>query len=185
MAKVLPSKVFHLFGMEMSLNPGPFNQKEHMLITIMCNVSLGSPYTTLIVPVQALPQFFNQSFAYKRGYQILNTLGTNFVGYGLAGLCRPFLVWPSFAVWPGTFNNLALIKAFHSGVNEPVKGPFGWVFTASREKFFLLSFTGMAIYYFIPGYLFTAISQVCLPSSQCFRDADGSVQDVLDNLDIS
>ena len=155
-----------------------------MLITIMCNVSLGSPYTTSIVPVQALPQFFNQSFAYKRGYQILNTLGTNFVGYGLAGLCRPFLVWPSFAVWPATFNNLALIKAFHSGVNEPVKGPFGWVFTASREKFFLLTFTGMAIYYVIPGYLFTAVSQVSFYEDILCVAMVTDQLDVMDNLDL-
>ena len=51
----------------------------------MCNVSMTSPYTVDIVPVQYLPQFFNQSFAYNRGYQYLNTLGTNFVGYGMAG----------------------------------------------------------------------------------------------------
>lgn len=158
LAKVLPTRQFTLFGKTMSLNPGPFNRKEHMLITLMCNVSLSAPYTTYIVPVQALPIFFNQSFAYNTGYQFLNTMGTNFVGYGLAGLTRRFLVWPSFAVWPGTFNNMALIKAFHSGDNQPVKGPFGRMYTASREKVFLLSFLGMAVYFFFPGYLFQALS---------------------------
>ena len=142
----------------MSFNPGPFSKKEHMLITLMCNVSLGAPYTASIVPVQALPLFFNQPFARNFGYQVLNTLATNFVGYGLAGLCRRFIVFPSFAVWPGTFNNLALIKAFHSSSNEPVSGPFGKVFTASREKFFLICFLAMALYYFIPGYIFSGLS---------------------------
>jgi len=51
----------------------------------MCNVSMSSPYTVNIVPVQALSVFFNQDFARSHGYQILNTLGTSFVGYGMAG----------------------------------------------------------------------------------------------------
>jgi hypothetical protein len=40
MARVLPDKRFKLFGKEHSLNPGKFNKKEHMLITIMAAVSL-------------------------------------------------------------------------------------------------------------------------------------------------
>jgi hypothetical protein len=84
------------------------------------------------------------------------------VGGGLIwlmiGLTRRFLVRPSFAVWPGTLNNLALVKAFHSQTNEPVRGPFGRIYTMSRERFFLLSFLAMAIYFFFPGYIFTALS---------------------------
>lgn len=50
--KVLPDYRFRLFGQEHSLNPGPFNRKEHMLITIMCSVSFTAPYTNYIVPAQ-------------------------------------------------------------------------------------------------------------------------------------
>jgi hypothetical protein len=42
MAMVLPKKVFNLMGLKFSLNPGPFNKKEHALITIMANVSFGT-----------------------------------------------------------------------------------------------------------------------------------------------
>ena len=114
-----------------------------MLITIMCNVSFQAPYTNYIVPAQALPVFFNEAWAYKRGYQFINTLGTNFVGYGIAGLTRQFLVYPSYAIWPGTLNTISLIKAFHTEINEPVKGPFGRTFTASRERCFLYAFLAM------------------------------------------
>ncbi|ORX40104.1 OPT oligopeptide transporter protein-domain-containing protein [Kockovaella imperatae] len=155
--KITPQAQFHLFGYNFSLNPGPFSRKEHMLITLMCNVSMTSPYTVDIVPVQYLPQFFNQSFAKSRGYQFLNTIGTNFVGYGMAGLTRRFLVWPSFAIWPGTLSNLALIKAFHTEKNEPVRGPFG-VWRISRERFFLIAFGAMAIYFFFPGFIWTSLS---------------------------
>lgn len=36
MDRVLPKKTFRTFGREWSFNPGPFSQKEHMLITIVC-----------------------------------------------------------------------------------------------------------------------------------------------------
>lgn len=48
MAKVLPTRQFNTFGLVWSLNPGPFNKKEHVLITIMANVSFagGPAYST-------------------------------------------------------------------------------------------------------------------------------------------
>lgn len=124
----------------------------------MCNVSMGSGYMVDIVPTQALPQFFNQPFARNVGYQILNTLGTSFVGYGMAGLTRRFLVYPAFAIWPGTLANLALIKAFHTAKNEPVRGPFGKMWNMSRERFFLITFLIMAVYFFFPGFIWQSLS---------------------------
>jgi len=143
MARVLPDKRFRLFGREHSLNPGKFNNKEHMLITIMAAVSFTSSYTTYIVPTQAMPFWFNESYARKFGYQIMNSLGINFVGYGLAGLTRRFLVYPASAIWPASLSTVALNKAFHTDENEAVKGPFGKIYTISRQRFFLMSFSAM------------------------------------------
>ena len=41
MAKVLPRRKFKIFGYECSLNPGPFNKKEHTMIVIMANVTFA------------------------------------------------------------------------------------------------------------------------------------------------
>jgi hypothetical protein len=41
MAKTLPAKHVDIFGRRISLNPGPSNQKEHMLVTVMANVAYG------------------------------------------------------------------------------------------------------------------------------------------------
>lgn len=41
MEYTLPKRKFRTFGYEWSLNPGPFNMKEHMLATIMANVTFG------------------------------------------------------------------------------------------------------------------------------------------------
>lgn len=87
----MPAYEFSLFGTRHSLNPGPFNKKEHMLIAIMANTAESLPYTQYIVWTQVLPQYFNQQYARNFGYQILIALSTNFIGYGLAGLTRKFI----------------------------------------------------------------------------------------------
>lgn len=51
MAKTLPTRKFNTFGLKWTLNPGPFNKKEHTLITVMANVSFGggAAYSTLTI----------------------------------------------------------------------------------------------------------------------------------------
>jgi hypothetical protein len=51
MAKTLPTHQFNFFGLRWTLNPGPFNKKEHTLITVMANVSFGggAAYSTLTI----------------------------------------------------------------------------------------------------------------------------------------
>lgn len=77
---ILPTKKFTIRGWSFTLNPGRFNHKEQMLITIMANAAAGTPYTNSIVFVQILPRYFNQPWARSYGYQILNTLASSFIG---------------------------------------------------------------------------------------------------------
>ncbi|SMR63967.1 unnamed protein product [Zymoseptoria tritici ST99CH_3D1] len=158
LARVLPKWSFTICGQKFELNPGPFSAKEHMMITIMANVAFTSPYTVAIIPVQALPQYFNMPFARDRGYQICISLAVNLFGVGLAGVLRRFLVYPSVAIWPMALQYVALIKAFHSEKDEPVRGPLKRVYTWSREKIFLWATLFMGIYFMLPGYLFGAMS---------------------------
>jgi len=160
MERTLPDKGFTLFGVRHSLNPGPFNKKEHMLITIMANVAKSVPYTNYIIWIQFLPRYFNQPWAINIGYQILIALSTNFIGYGLAGLCRRFLVYPAYCVWPTSLVTIALNSAFHDQATESatVVGPFKSVWKINRLKFFNLAFVAMFVYFFLPNYLFGALS---------------------------
>lgn len=67
MAKTLPNRVlFKDTWFEFTLNPGPFNVKEHVLITIFANSGAGSVYATHILtavkllyrrPLPFLPAF--------------------------------------------------------------------------------------------------------------------------------
>ena len=157
-AAVLPDWGFTLFGTRHSLNPGPFSKKEHMLIFLMCSIGGSSPYTNLIIWVQYLPQYFNMAYAGGFAYQILIGLGTNYIGYGMAGVCRRFLVYPSYCVWPTSLVTIALTNAFFEPKSHPVMGPFRRLIRMTRLKFFLITFIGMFVYFWLPNTLFQAMS---------------------------
>ncbi|KAJ7488401.1 OPT-domain-containing protein [Mycena latifolia] len=151
--ELLPTRQFTTFGRTWSLNPGKFNPKEHMLITIMANVGFNTPYTNNIIWVQYLPLYFNQSWATGFGYQIMVALSTNFIGYGLAGLTRRFLVYPAHAIWPTNLSMIALNRAFHA---EKPSVANGW--TMSKMRWFLYCFSGMFVYFWFPDFIFQALS---------------------------
>ena len=153
----MPDIGFTLFGIRHSLNPGRFNKKEHMLITIMANVAYNFPYTNGIIWVQYLPTFYNQRWASQVGYQLLVALSTNFVGYGMAGVCRRFLVYPSYCVWPSSLVTIALNSAFHSDRNVHVDGPFRRIYRASRLKLFCIAFVAMFVWFFFPSFIWTSL----------------------------
>lgn len=157
MARWLPDWSFDVLGHRFSLNPGPFNYKEHMLIVIMAGCS-DKPYTQYIIWIQVLPQFFNQPWARSLAYQFAVGFSTQFMGYGLAGFCRTFFVYPSYAIWPSNMGVLALNRAFHEETNMPVQGPHGKWIAVTRLKYFLVAGTAMAIYHWLPSFLFQALS---------------------------
>ena len=59
---VMPSRKFRTFGKEWSLNPGPFNMKEHALITIMANASFGSGAAYSTDTLLAQKAFYGQNW---------------------------------------------------------------------------------------------------------------------------
>ncbi|KAG2213452.1 hypothetical protein INT47_009126 [Mucor saturninus] len=144
MARVIPKSRFW--------NPGPFNMKEHVLITVMANCSYSTAYAVDIVVIQRI--FYNQNLGYGGGLLLIWT--TQFLGYGMAGLLRPYLVYPAEMVWPGNLSNIALFRSFH----DPQKATAG----PSRLRWFSYCFAAMFVYYWLPGYFFqvlTYFSWVC------------------------
>ena len=68
-----------------SLNPGPWNIKEHVLVYIMANVAVGNPYVLNAIVVAEVFYDIRHGF----WFNLVTVLATQF---GLAGLCRRFLV---------------------------------------------------------------------------------------------
>ncbi|GJN71902.1 hypothetical protein PLICBS_005971 [Purpureocillium lilacinum] len=145
-------------GQTANLNPGPFNKKEHMVIAIMSATAKSNPYTGLIVWLQVLPQYFDQQYARNWGYMVAIAFSVNFLGYGMAGLTRKWLVYPAYCLWPTSLVVIALNSALHQEDTQSVMGPFRRIWTMTRYKFFMYVFIGMFIYFWLPNYIFQALS---------------------------
>ncbi|TFK87105.1 OPT oligopeptide transporter [Polyporus arcularius HHB13444] len=137
-----------IFGL--SVNPGPFTVKEHVLITIMANVGFQSAYATDILAVQRV--FYNQVYSFA--YQWMLIMSTQLIGFSIGGIARRFLVSPPSMIWPTNLVTCALFNTLHSQRYAGIGGHGGM----SRERFFFYAFLGSFLWFFFPGYIFQALS---------------------------
>lgn len=82
------------------------------------------------------------------------TLFVQLMGMGFAGYLRRFSVYPVKALWPTILPTIAMNRALTRP--EPKEIIYGW--TISRYKFFYICTICMFFYYWLPGFLFTALS---------------------------
>ncbi|RDA88408.1 hypothetical protein CP532_5603 [Ophiocordyceps camponoti-leonardi (nom. inval.)] len=148
-ARIVPDRVFTTFGYRWSLNPGPFTIKEHVVVSLMANVSIGGAYSTdALVALRARP-FFNLDFGW--GFALLFTLSSQLIGIALSGLFRQYLVSPAAMVWSRQFASCALFYALHDRKPDP-----GW--RISRYRWFAAVAAAMFCYSWLPAVLWRGLS---------------------------
>ncbi|CAK7896540.1 oligopeptide transporter 2 [[Candida] anglica] len=135
------------------LNPGPWTYKEQMFATIMFSVSAVNAYISYNVYTQRVAVFYDNKWT-TMGYQSLLVLSTNFLGFGFAGILRRFAVYPVKAIWPAILPTLALNRALLQP--ERKENINGW--KISRYNFFFLVTGASFLYFWLPDYLFQALS---------------------------
>lgn len=148
LSMILPHWKFTIWNNTIDMNPGPWTSKEQMLATLFYTISGGSPYVALNILVQKLPLFYDNQWA-TFGYQVLLTLCTQFLGFGLAGVMRRFVVYPVQAVWPSLLPTIALNKTLTT--SEPRENINGWII--SKYSFFFLTFGASFLYFWFPNYI--------------------------------
>ncbi|KIJ51353.1 hypothetical protein M422DRAFT_158620 [Sphaerobolus stellatus SS14] len=131
---------------EVSLNPGPFNIKEHALIFMMSNIAVGPPYALNATIVGSF--FYNIRLG--PWFELLLVLSTQLTGMGLAGMCRRLLVYPASMVWPNYLVLCTLLNTLHAEDDDMSGG-------ITRYRFFTYVAGGAFLFYFLPGYLFRAL----------------------------
>ncbi|KJZ76486.1 hypothetical protein HIM_04215 [Hirsutella minnesotensis 3608] len=162
MARWLPARRWGHGRLSFTLNPGPFNQKEHLLVAMMANVAFGShhngAYIVSIIQVLKLERFYGEKvLANSVSWQIATLIATQLMGYGCAGLTRRFLVYPPAMIWQRPLANIALTKALARDQDQSRGGPVaGW--TMSRYRFFCICFGAMFFWFVVPNYLFQALA---------------------------
>ena len=156
---------------EFSLNPGPWNIKEHVLVFIMANVAVSPPYAMNAIVV--FEKFYEVPLSFW--FNLVLVLGTQLTGFGLAGICRRFLVWPASMVWPQNLVACTLLNTLHAEEEENSGG-------ITRYKYFIILMSASFVWLFLPAYLFQALSTfsfICwifpnnVPVNQLFGVASG------------
>ena len=152
LAYVLPIRVWVLprilGGATFTLNPGPFNVKEHVLIYMMANIAITPAYVMNAIVVAEL--YYGLDFG--PGFEIMLILATTLTGFGLAGLCRKFLVTPASMIWPQNLVSCTLLNTLHAEDDTDHRTGM------SRYRFFLYALAGTFFWTFLPGYLWVGLS---------------------------
>ncbi|KAJ3126398.1 hypothetical protein HK100_010274 [Physocladia obscura] len=174
---------------QFSLNPGPFSFKEHTLIYICAKTAGSPPYAVYNIIAQKYLLKQDISLAVCIAFAIISQL----IGYGIAGLCRKFLVRPIAMLWPRQLSAIATLRSFHrnsvaddnydetgsqTANTEEMKKKF-----MSKNKFFWMCAGGMFVYQFLPGYIMPLLSSFPLlcyigPFNQQQRMIGSAVQGV-------
>ncbi|KAL9251135.1 Oligopeptide transporter 4-like protein [Drosera capensis] len=189
MAAALPTRQFRIpvigGDRRFSLNPGPFNMKEHVLISIFANAGAafgnGNAYAVGIIDI--IKAFYYRNISFLAGWLLVIT--TQVLGYGWAGLMRKYVIEPAHMWWPGTlvqYCPIAELKKTNIEIRIEIDWPDNTEFKQppcpfsakalheketkrmSRAKFFVIVLVCSFAWYAVPGYLFptiTTISWVC------------------------
>jgi OPT family small oligopeptide transporter len=159
-ARVMPTRTFHTFGLAWSLNPGPFNIKEHTVVTLMASVTYGYAYSTDALLALQAKSLYNRDLGV--GFQLLFTISSQLIGICLAGLGRRFLVWPAALTWPVNFSTTTLLYALHDKSKTDPSQANGW--SISHYRYFLYVASAMFVYYWFPGFIWQGLSVFSFPT---------------------
>ncbi|KAN0076946.1 OPT oligopeptide transporter domain containing protein [Tylopilus felleus] len=139
------------YGLFRYLNPHPFNKKENAFIIIMAGAAANSALGTEILAVQRL--YYN--ITPNAAASVFLLFSSQLLGYGIGGLLRPILLYPSKMLYPGVLPLVSMLDAFFRD------GP-----TARRRiKVFYLVFGVIFIWELFPEWIFpllTGLSIFCL-----------------------
>ncbi|KAJ7481221.1 OPT oligopeptide transporter [Mycena galericulata] len=148
----LPTLRVGFGALSFRINPGKFNVKEHAIIVICVNLTASTAYAMGGLVAMTSKEFWNRDFG--AGFGILFILTTQFIGFGLAGLARRWIVYPGALIWPSTLASTVLFRALH----EPQEyvSSNGW--TVTRYRFFFYVVLGSFLWFWFPDYIFQALS---------------------------
>ncbi|KAJ7366408.1 small oligopeptide transporter, partial [Mycena albidolilacea] len=135
----------------LTLNPGPFTIKEHVLIAVQPILYLGSGADRTIDIVAVQRVFYGQDYNFSCKFVVMSS---QLIGYSMGGITRRFLVEPPSMIWPGNLVACVILNTFHSRTYSGAETRGG----LSRGRFFAYAFLGSFAWHFFPGYIFQALS---------------------------
>ncbi|KAJ6513070.1 OPT oligopeptide transporter protein-domain-containing protein [Mycena sanguinolenta] len=147
------------FGLFSYLNPHPFNKKENAFIVIMAGAAANSALGTEVLAVQRL--YYNVTP--NAGASIFLLFSSQLAGYGIGGLFRSVLLYPSKMLYPGVLPLVAMFDSLYKDAESANK----------KLRLFWIAFIGIFFWEMLPEWMFpllTGFSVFCLanPRSKDF-----------------
>jgi hypothetical protein len=124
-----------------------FNKKEHAAICIMAAAASSPPEAMIVLAVQKL--FYNMNPSVVVG--VFLVMSTQMLGYGVAGLLRGVLVYPSKMLYPVNIPTAALLENLH------LKGPA----TKKKLNVFYIGFAVLFVWQTMPQYISKSAQRSC------------------------
>ncbi|KAI9349839.1 OPT oligopeptide transporter protein-domain-containing protein [Zopfochytrium polystomum] len=152
MSWVLPTTKF---AGGLTLNPGKFNHKEHALIFVASSCGANPAYALYNIIGQKYQLYQAELTAVGC---VFFAIVTQCFGYGLAGLCRRYLVRPAAMLWPGNLSTIALLNSLHEPNTTGADGKL----KLSRFAFFWIA-TGITfVWQWFPAFLMPVVASISL-----------------------
>ncbi|KDE09749.1 hypothetical protein MVLG_00149 [Microbotryum lychnidis-dioicae p1A1 Lamole] len=137
-----------------ALNPGPSNIKEHVCITVMSSTGSGGALAISTFAAERL--YYNIDLNYGIAISIL--MASQFLGYGLGGLCRSIAVYPTYAVWPHLIPTVNLFDTLHRNKNGNVN--------IRRYKLFWIVFATIFVWEWFPEIIAPTLTGIIFQTAQ-------------------
>jgi len=150
METMIPRKGFLRY-----LNPHPFNKKENAFIVIMSSAAANSALGTEVLAVQRL--YYN--ITPNPGASIFLLFSSQLLGYGIGGLLRPVLLYPSKMLYPTVLPLVSMFDALFKNATEATK----------KLRLFWIAFFAIFIWEIFPEWMFpllTGFSVFCLANQK-------------------
>ncbi|KAG9001828.1 hypothetical protein FRB90_011532 [Tulasnella sp. 427] len=136
----LPEFLPWIRGTEFSLNPCPFNIKEHALLFVMINAGNFYPNASSFVVV--IRQNYGIQFGLPATFCF--ELASRLVGLSMVGLGQKLVVERASAIWPSALVYPTVLNTLHAEL-EPKNFA-----TVPRYRFFVVGTTIAFVYNFLP-----------------------------------
>jgi hypothetical protein len=120
-------------------NSYQFNKKEHAAICIMTAASAATPEAMMVLAVQKL--YYNIEPSAAVGVFLI--LSTQMLGYGIAGLLRRTLIYPSKMLYPTNLPTASLLENLHREQSKSKK----------KMRVFHIAFVVLFVWQTMPQYI--------------------------------
>lgn len=153
MAAVLPGTEYRIpfTTKKFSLNPGPWNVKEHVLVTI--TAASGATSSIAANPIVLADLYYGEKI--HPFYAMLFMFSIVMLGYSLAGISRNFVIYDPSLPWQRAVMHTQLFEAFR------VKSDGNWL-AKRKKKIFFGCLVGMCLWQFLPEFLFPMLGSLAV-----------------------